>query len=259
MKSIKVIIAAHKSFPVSEDPLYLPVFVGSANKADIGFQRDDEGANISLKNPYFCELTGLYWAIHNLDADYIGLCHYRRYFALKKKNKEHPLESVLTLKEAEELLKKSDIILPKKRNYYIMTIYEHYKNTMYVEPLDEAGRIIAEKYPDYLAEFERLKVRRSGHMFNMMIMKREILKDYCDWLFDILFELEKRCDVSQYDAFHQRFFGRVSERLLDVYLNTNHLSYMEVPLSDLGEVNWWKKGYSFLMARVFKKKYDRSF
>ena len=39
--------------------------------------------NISLKNPNFCELTGLYWAWKNLDANYIGLAHYRRHFCKK--------------------------------------------------------------------------------------------------------------------------------------------------------------------------------
>ena len=59
-----------------QDPSYLPLHVGAAGKADLGFTRDDTGPNISGKNPHFCELTGLYWAWKNLDADYIGLVHY---------------------------------------------------------------------------------------------------------------------------------------------------------------------------------------
>ena len=35
----------------------------------------------SERNGNFCELTGLYWAAKNLDSDYIGIVHYRRYFA----------------------------------------------------------------------------------------------------------------------------------------------------------------------------------
>ena len=67
-----------------EDELYLPVQVGSEGKEDIGFEKDNTGDNISGKNPFFCELTGLYWAWKNLKCDYIGLVHYRRYFSKKK-------------------------------------------------------------------------------------------------------------------------------------------------------------------------------
>ena len=90
-------------------------------------------------------------------------------------------------------------------------------------------------------------------------MKKEILNDYCSWLFDILFELEKRVDVSQYDAFHSRFYGRVSELLLDVWINKNGIKYEEVKVIDMQNVNWFKKGTSFLKAKFTGKKYEKSF
>lgn len=258
MKSVKIIVAAHKSVKVSEDPLYLPIFVGASGKEDIGFQRDDVGDNVSELNPYFCELTGLYWAVHHLDCDYIGLCHYRRYFkgAGKGSNK---LDHVLTLEEADRLLNDYDVILPKKRHYYIESIYDHYRNTMYVEPLDICGEIIQEMYPEYYPEFEKLHQRRSAHMFNMLVMRKDILDGYCEWLFSILFELMKRVDVSQYDSFHARFPGRISERLLDVYINTNHIQYTEVPVIDTGNTNWFRKITGFIKSTIFKTKYDSSF
>ena len=71
-----------------KDEMYLPVHVGAEGKDDIGYQKDNTRDNISVKNPFFCELTGLYWAWKNLDADYIGLAHYRRHFTSKKLIKE---------------------------------------------------------------------------------------------------------------------------------------------------------------------------
>ena len=229
MKDIKVIVAAHKKYQMPKDTMYIPVQVGAEGKNIIEeYKQDSEGENISNKNPYYCELTGLYWAWKNLEADYIGLVHYRRYFTKNvkiPKNEKEKFKNVLSKKEADKILDKVDVILPRKRRYYIENMYDHYKHTLYIEPLDKTREIIEEKYPEYLEEFEKLHQRTSAHMFNMLIMKKEILNDYCNWLFDILFELEKRVDSSQYDTFHSRFYGRVSELLLDVWINKNRESY----------------------------------
>lgn len=261
--NIKLLIASHKKYQIPEDKMYLPLHVGAEGKSIIEcFTPDNSGINISAKNPYYCELTGLYWAWKNLDTEYIGLCHYRRYFSLAKKlpkTEEEKFKVVLTQAEAEENLSKADIILPKARNYYIETIYNHYKHTMYIEPLDIAGKVIQEKYPEYSKEFEHLKHTTKLHAFNMFIMKKEILDQYCTWLFDILGEVEKRVDTSQYSDFHKRFFGRISERLLDVWIKTNKLNYVEIPVIDMQHINWANKIKSFLIAKFTGKRYEKSF
>lgn len=262
MNKVKIIVATHKKYKMPDDELYLPVQVGSEGKENLGYQVDNNGENISNKNSTFCELTGLYWAWKNLDADYIGLCHYRRHFTCKKLipfNEDTKFKILLNKKQTEEILKDTDIILPKKREYYIENLYDHYKHTMYVETLDETRKIIEEKCQNYLPEFDKLHKRTSAHMFNMFVMKKEYLNDYCEWLFDILFELEKRIDSSKYDSFHARYLGRISELLLDVWINTNGLKYREVKVIDMQNVNWFKKGWAFLMAKFTGKKYRGSF
>ena len=84
MEKITIIVAAHKAYPMPDMQMYLPVQVGSAISAALPYVRDDTGRNISEKNKTFCELTGLYWGWNHLDAEYIGLCHYRRYFARRR-------------------------------------------------------------------------------------------------------------------------------------------------------------------------------
>lgn len=259
MKKIKVIVATHKKYDMPKDKMYLPLHVGAEGKEKIGYKTDNTGENISLKNPNFCELTGLYWAWKNLKEDYIGLAHYRRHFSSNDIDKKDLINSTLKLKEADKLLEETDIIVPNLRKYYIENLYSHYANTLYVEPLDITGQIIEEKYPEYKEEFDKLKKRTSAHMFNMFIMKKEKLDEYCTWLFDILFELEKRVDNSEYDAFHARFYGRVSELLFDVWLNTKGYLYKEVKVISMEKVNWVKKGTSFLKAKFLGKKYGKSF
>ena len=258
MRNIKLIVATHKKYQMPDENIYLPLHVGCEGKESIGYIGDNTKDNISLKNPYFCELTGLYWAWKNLDADYIGLVHYRRHFMFKKKSKDK-FKNVLNEKEINELLENTNVILPKKRNYVIENLYDHYKHTMYVEPLDITRDIILEKYPEYIKEFDKLHKRKKAHMFNMFAMKKEILNDYCTWLFDILFELENRVDNTKYDSFHSRFYGRVSELLLDVYLNTNNIEYKEIKVIHMEKINWYKKITSFLKAKYRGEKYGKSF
>ncbi len=261
MEKIKVIVATHKKYIMPEDRMYLPLQVGNKEN-NIGFQKDCEGENISDKNKYYCELTGLYWAWKNANAEYIGLSHYRRYFSKSRrvfKSSEYKIKNVLSYSDAIEIFKDTNIILPKKRNYFIENLYSHYQHTMYIEPLNKTREIIEERFPKYLYEFDNLHKRSSAHMFNMFIMKKEILNEYCTWLFDILFELEKRIDINKYNSFHSRFFGRVSELLLDVWINTNDLSYKEVNVIDIENINWFKKGFSFLKAKFLSKKYEKSF
>lgn len=257
-KNIKIIIATHKKYEMPKDKMYIPVHVGADGKDDLEYIKDDSGDNISKKNPFFCELTGLYWAWKNLDAEYIGLAHYRRHFSIKKKSNDK-FENVLTEQQLQKILEKTDVVLTKKRKYYIENLYSHYKHTMYIEPLDETGKIIEEIYPEYSVYFNKLHKRTSAHMFNMFIMKKEIFDDYCEWLFSILFELEKRIDNTKYDNFHARFYGRISELLLDVYLQKNNIPYKEVGFIYMEKINKVAKIKSFLKAKFLGQKYGKSF
>ena len=96
-------------------------------------------------------------------------------------------------------------------------------------------------------------------MFNMFVMDKNTFDDYCKWLFTILFELEKKIDFTKYNTYQARFFGNVSERLLDVYINTNHIKYKEVRVMDMQKINWFNKVISFLKAKFLGDKYDKSF
>ena len=56
-----------------KDEIYLPIHVGKKGKVDLGYVGDDTGDNISTKNPYFCKLTGLYWAWKHMYCEYTVL------------------------------------------------------------------------------------------------------------------------------------------------------------------------------------------
>lgn len=262
MKKVKIFIATHKKYKMPEQKVYVPIHVGRANKNDIGYIGDNIGCNISNKNSSFCELTGLYWAWKNGDYDYLGLAHYRRHFSNKSflyRIFNDKFNCILDEDELYKLVSKYDIILPKKRNYYIEDLYTHYSHTHYAEHLDKTRDIIKEYFNDYLDDFDRVMKRKSAHMFNMFIMRRELANRYCEWLFFILSELEKRIDISNYDAFQSRLYGRVSELLLDVWIEHNKFKYKEIPYIHMEKINWLKKGSSFLYSKITGDRLKGSF
>lgn len=258
---ISIAVAAHKPYRMPEGDCYLPVHVGCEGKDSIGFTGDNTGDNISVKNATFCELTGLYWMWKNSDADFIGLVHYRRHFAGKNKKKGDgtPFSRVIDEAQLREILESTDIIVPTKRRYYIETLYSHYAHTHYAEHLDLTREIISRQCPDYLPAFDEVMKRTYGHMFNMFVMSRDKCNAYCEWLFAILNELEEQVDITDYSAFQARLFGRVSELLLDVFLERNGYNYKEIPVISMEKLKWGKKIKSFISARVFGKKYEGSF
>ena len=253
-KNIRVLVASHKLYEMPKDPMYLPVWVGARLNPPKRFTPDDGGENISAKNRNYCELTAVYWAWKNLECDYIGLSHYRRYF-----RGTYPFSAngktfrIMSKYEAEGYLDKDPVILPQKRNYYIETTYSQYAHAHHAIDLDTARRVLEERCPEYVDTFDSLMKKTSGHKFNMFIMRKDYFDRYCEWLFDVLFEMEKRLDISGYSVNDSRVFGFVAERLLDVWIETNKVNYSEVPVINLEDQHWGRKIYSFLKRKITGK------
>lgn len=255
---IQIAIAIHKPYPVPSGSLYLPVQAGAAIHDPLGFERDDTGENISRKNPWYCELSVLYWCWKHLEADYIGLVHYRRYFRGNQAD-EKTGWPILQQAEIEDLLSRADVILPQHRNYVIETVGSHYAHTHYREDLIRTRTVLQNLYPDYVEYFDRHLKSRSSHMFNMFIMPKPVLDGYCSFLFSILDQLEPQVPLATYSEFQARVFGRISELLLDIWLEKNGITWTEVPVYNTEPVKWPRKISSFLAAKFFGRKYTGSF
>lgn len=254
MVNIRVIVATHKEYVFPRDNCYVPIQVGKDLNNKLNIQGDNSGDNISSKNRTFCELTALYWAWKNhffLDCTYVGLVHYRRYFAGREiilKDKR-----IASERELLTLLKSCDCIVPKKRNYCIESVYEHYKNAHYIKDLDLVRDIIGKYYPDYLYSFDSVMNGKKLSLFNMFIMKRDLFYHYCEWVFDILFKLESRIELCNYTDYQKRVFGFIAERLFNVYLLKNCILIKEVGLVYLEKENIIEKAFSLLVRKFLKK------
>ena len=219
------------------------IYLSKANaEQEYGYLGDDTGDNISKQNCYYAELSGVYWVWKNYtESDYVGICHYRR-FLTNEDNK------AFTEEQYEELLQQYDIITTKELelpNSYHYGFGAHHK----IETLDETGEIIKELYPDYYDNFIRLVHDNKTYFGNIMVTSKPLYDEYCEWLFDILFELEKRLDISNYSLKDSRVFGYVSERLLDVWLYTKGYSYTEMPVLFMENQHFIKKITKFMLRK----------
>jgi len=246
-----ILVTTHRPYWFPEDGPYLPVQVGAGFQAPIPSVEyaDNQGDNIGEKNRTFCELTGLYWAWKNLDADVYGLCHYRRYMGNRRWWKPKK-ERLLKEKEIRRMLSGRDLILPTKRHYWIETIGSHYAHAHHIEDLQCVEEILSERYHEYLPDWQWMLGTRSGHICNMFIMRREQFNEYCAWLFDILFEAERRLDISSYSDSDRRVFGYLGELMLDVWVRKNGLRYTEAPKLCLERQHWIRKCAAFLGRKL---------
>lgn len=220
--SIQIYTVTHVPFTPPEDAIYVPLQVGRALHPDYGYLGDHTGDNISSKNPYYSELTGLYWIWKNhTDADYLGLCHYRRYFLNNS-------GALMSESDYMDILSKYDVIIarPQIGQYDYHTIYARAHD---IRNLEQTAIILQELYPDYYADFQDVTTSNRCYVGNLFVAPRSLFCAYCEWLFTIFSALEKRINTDDYDDYHKRVFGFLSEQLLFVWIKHNRLSYYEAP------------------------------
>lgn len=259
-------VATHKPYRMPSDPCYLPIHVGAAlrPKLDLGFQRDDEGDNISIRNSSYSELTGVYWLWRNADADAKGIVHYRRLLGSPENLRRHardPYGRLATGEDLTRLLEQYPAVVARRRSYVIETVGDHYLHTMEggADQLAACRAALVERWPAYVDAWDAHMSSCSAHLFNMFVMRTPEFDAYCSWLFDVLAEVERKYDGVGLDAFGARWPGRISERLLDLWLQTNGVAFTELPVVSPEPVDWPAKVKGFLAAKFLGKKYERSF
>lgn len=177
--------------------------------------RDDQGENISSKNRYYNELTGLYWVWKNTNYPFSGICHYRRRF-----------ESEIALKPILE--DKADVVLPLPFviGGSLKQYYQHWgENAYYEEMLD----VVKECFPEY---YEVACWCASHIVFipnNICIARRDILEDYCSFLFGVIDKVEDR--MFTYDGKKQTRCW-LSEHVTTIYF-MKHLKDYRIVFSNL--------------------------
>lgn len=243
---LKIFVIMHKKCNIPDIKCYIPMMVGPSNYngSEDTYYRDNKGDNISEKNDSYCELTGLYWMWKHELAEYIGLVHYRRYFVSMKNcltyrgryiafNKKN-LYSILSENECECLLEKCDIIVKENerrkmtnKSIFIRLLGESFWN--------QISSLINMEFHDYYEEFEKVAGGHTHLNCNMFIGKRDVVNDYCEWLFAVLDRMDTLRIQDTGDRYHNRELGYLGELLFEVWLKRNDICYKVVPVVNIDD------------------------
>lgn len=255
---IKIAVAYHKPSALLKHRFLIPVHAGKAlAKTDLGIQGDNEGQNISKKNPWYCELTVLYWLWKNTSAEYKGLMHYRRVFAQKKyewlnriflnikftlrrftsiwspynslgvkkqyecNEKEFVEEAIDFCDNVESILSKGiQMIVPAPGKFYL-SIRRTLVNEVGGQNLDLMDEIVKEHFPDFYPFYLKAMNGLIFYNANMSIMQNDIFEDYCSTLFCILQHHEEEVVKRNYlkDVSTEKAYSRVSGYLAEMITN----------------------------------------
>lgn len=248
MKDIKIVVACHKPSVLPENPLFYPTQVGAKiakNRMNQMFH-DDDGDNISEKNASYCELTAQYWAWKNIDADYYGLCHYRRFLLFaktdeKKNNREQVEANAIneyTIKkfgldndlEMRSIIEANDIVCGPLQDVTKLytprgiknTAWEHWtahdRALIMVKDLEKMMQIFESVSPRIAKDAREYLNKNQFLGFNCFVMKRELYHEMCSLEFSILEKLEKEVDLSNYCQQLKRIYGFMGEIICSSYI-----------------------------------------
>ena len=179
---------------------------------------DNDGDNISDKNPHFCELTAMYWIWKNSQDEIVGLEHWRRRFLLPDNWAE-----LMTGNGYDVILPVPLCVMPSlKENFVTRHLPIFWETTM---------EIIRKLYPEDAEKAEEYFTKNNLYSpCNMLIARKEVFDDYSAWLFPILLELNYRIGEVE-DKYQNRYPGFVSERLLNYYFDIRR-SDLKIAYSD---------------------------
>ena len=242
-------VITHKKYDYPVPSGYQSLLVG-ANK-NIGlstYLRDNTGNNISDKNKSYCELTGLYWIWKNKNDRNVGLSHYRRYFSNYTSYKSLDYAALIfgknispiSINKLDGFLEDYDWIVTTPEVVEEGSIRNHYDHCHHIADLETVGKVIKELTPEYFNSFEEFISGDKAPFLNMFYTSKKEMDAYCAWAFKILFEVEKRVDISKYDSYQQRLFGFLGERLLNVWLvhRKPKIKYLATYNSDVVNRKW---------------------
>ena len=237
----KIFVVYHLPETTVYSDVYQPICVGEdKDEFNQFYLRDDVGDNIAEQNFVYNELTAIYWVYKHIndfkEYDYIGFCHYRRFFAFNGDNTAYVRKFVnhslidISQKQMENYFKEYDFIAPLPSHY--KSVRNHYEKSHNRKDIKILLEIIKEKFPEYYDDAIQYFDGRDEYLYNSFVFSKECFIEYSDFMFSLVNEFclaKKEKNIRLY----------VSERITGVYIK--HL------------LNKGKKGLYFPILHVRRK------
>jgi len=231
-----------------DNPLYVPVRCGAVfdKENPMNIAGDDTGDNISERRMSFCEFTVQYWAWKNIEADYYGLCHYRRYLSFA--GKRFPTDEftmihnavltprckqkygLLNSRHMEEIISQYDIVVsenasveniptPQGKKRTVRELWDNHDGVFFEKSsVNIMFEIIDEIAPEYSKSAREYFAGARHRGFNCYVMKKELFDRLCRFQFPIMFEMERRIDTSGYTQTMKRTPAFIGEMLYGIFV-----------------------------------------
>ena len=239
-----------------DNPIYVPVRCGAVFDAQnpMKIPGDDTGDNISQRRMSFCEFTVQYWAWKNVQADYYGLCHYRRYLSFSPKHyktDEYTMVHVPVLTPSskkkfnllnqaymEQLISEYDIVTSEyapvekipfrdKRPHTVRELWDDQSGFFFERSSVDQLFVLIDRMAPEFSQSAREYFSGSLHRgFNCFVLKHELFERLCAFQFPIMFELEKQLDTTGYTQTMLRTPAFLGEMMYGIFMY--HVTTKEV-------------------------------
>ena len=167
------------NYQIQPSKYVIPIQAGAAlTDTRIAELTDDNGDNISVRNRRYSEMTVFYWMWKNIDADYLGICHYRRVWK--------DVDDIVAKLQADEI----DAILPVP-TFCVHSVTEDYLKKHIPDVYPTMLDVLRELSYEYYAKSEEIYGGQIFYGCNMCILKKHIFHELCEWLFPILKRTEE--------------------------------------------------------------------
>lgn len=254
---LKIAVAHHKDGFSYESDILLPIQVGkSLSQLNLDMQGDDENDNISYLNPYYCELTAIYWLWKNVDCNFYGLNHYRRYFTLLsprinyktkfkqllkkqifKKNKQIDFPVVeISLEKQDEIInelnnialemssiltKENILVIPIKCELINQNVGSFFSDVLGQHHIDSLKEIIKDNFRDFEESFQESLVKSFLYPANMFVFDKITFNEYCNLVFGILeIHMQKHSKKDKSLENYSRISGYMAELITNAFIQS---------------------------------------